>query len=212
MLSLLDPQIEAYAYDHTTPSGALFDELRQVTLAETELPQMQVGRIEGQLLTLLVRLTRAKVAVEVGTFTGYSSLHIAEGLQDDGVLITCDIDEETTAIAKRFWSQSPVGSRIELRIAPAAQTLDTLDHRIDFAFIDADKENYITYWDLLVPRMRPGGLIVADNVLWSGKVLAPVEESDRAINAFNAHVRQDTRVEQVMLTVRDGITLARVRN
>ena len=210
MLTLLDPAIEQYAHEHSTPSGELFDELRKVTLADTELPQMQVGRIEGRLLTLIARLTGTKRAVEIGTFTGYSSLHIAMGLEDNGTLITCDIDEETTAIARRFWAQSPVGDKIHLKIGPALQTLRDLNGPIDFAFIDADKENYTNYWEALVPLMRSGGVIIADNVLWSGKVLAPQEESDKAIVEFNHHVKNDSRVEQVMLTVRDGITIARV--
>lgn len=211
MLTLLDKNIEAYAYEHTTPSGELFDDLREVTLAETDMPQMQVGRIEGQLLTLLTRLCRATFAVEIGTFTGYSSLHIAQGLRDGGKLITCDIDAHATSIARRFWSRSSAGERIELRLAPAVDTLATIGQSIDLAFIDADKENYITYWDLLVPKMTKGGLIIADNVLWSGKVLKPQEASDQAIVDFNAHVRADVRVEHVMLTVRDGIMLSRVK-
>jgi caffeoyl-CoA O-methyltransferase len=210
MLTLLDPDIQHYAHEHTTPSGALFDELRKVTLADTELPQMQVGRIEGQLLTLLARLAQAKNAVEIGTFTGYSSLHIAMGLSDDGTLITCDIDEDTTAIARKFWAQSPAGKKIQLRLGPALDTLKTINGPLDLAFIDADKENYTNYWEALVPKMRPGGVIIADNVLWSGKVLNPQESSDKAIVEFNTHVANDSRVEQVMLSVRDGITLARV--
>jgi len=210
MLTLLDPAIEHYAHEHSTPSGALFDELRKVTLAETELPQMQVGRIEGQLLTLITRLTRATLAVEIGTFTGYSSLHIAMGLEPDGRLITCDIDDETTKIARRFWAQSPVGDKIKLELGPALDTLAGISGPIDLAFIDADKENYTNYWDILVPKMRKGGVIIADNVLWSGKVLDPQETSDKAIVEFNDHVANDPRVDQVMLSVRDGITLARI--
>ena len=170
---------------------------------------MQVGPIEGRLLMLLVKLCSAKRAVEIGTFTGYSSLNIAEGLPDDGTLIACDIDPVATAVAQRYWDESPWGHKIELRVGAALDTLSAIEGPIDFAFIDADKENYVAYWDALLPKMRSGGLIVADNVLWSGRVLEPEDETDFAIVAFNAHVAADARVEQVMLSVRDGVTIAR---
>ena len=153
----------------------------------------------------------AKRAVEIGTFTGYSALSIAEGLPDDGRLTCCDVSEEWTAIARRYWALAPWGHKIELRLAPALETLGQLEGPIDFAFVDADKSNYVNYWEALLPKMCAGGLIVADNVLWSGTVLAPDTESARAIAEFNRYVAADDRVEQVMLTVRDGITIARKR-
>lgn len=208
MLSLVDDALEAYATAHTTPGTAVHEHLREATLSQTDLPQMQVGPVEGRFLTILTRLCRAQLAVEVGTFTGYSGLHIAEGLADGGRLITCDIDPHATSIAQDHWAQSPWGDRIELRLGPAIETLATLDEPVDLAFIDADKGGYIAYWDALVPKMRTGGLIVVDNVLWSGTVLDPVEPSARAIAAFNEHAAADARMEQVLLTVRDGITVA----
>ena len=211
MLSLVDDAIEAYAAAHTSPVSDLHDRLRAETLARTTVPQMQVGPVEGRLLMLLARIASARFAVEVGTFTGGSALHIAEGVTDDGKLVTCDIDPVNTAIARRAWSESPFGHKIELRLGPAAETLARIDGPIDFAFIDADKPGYIAYWDALVPKLRPGGVIVADNVLWSGRVLDPQDESSRAIVAFNSHVNADPRVDHVMLTVRDGITIARKR-
>ena len=208
MLTLVAEALEAYATDHTSEVPDLYERLREETWADVALPQMQVGRIEGRLLKLLARLVGARRAVEVGTFTGYAALSIAEGLTDGGTLITCDVDEVATAVARRYFDEAPWGDRIELRLGPAMETLQDVEGPLDLVFLDADKAGYVGYWDLLVPRLRPGGLVVADNVLWSGKVLAPEEPSDHAIVAFNAHVRADPRVEQVMLTVRDGITLA----
>lgn len=212
MTPLTAEAIEAYAAEHTSADDPLYEQLRLETYAHTDLPQMQVGRIEGRLLKLLVMLSGARRAVEIGTFTGYSSLSIAEGLPADGQLICCDVSEEWTAIARRFWARAPwTEGKVELRLGPALETLRTLEGPIDFAFIDADKESYVDYWEALLPLVPSGGLIVADNVLWSGSVLDPQTESARAIVRFNDHVAADDRVEQVMLTVRDGITLARKR-
>lgn len=208
MLSLVSDALTDYAIAHTSPVPPLYERLRQETYAEVELPQMQVGALEGRLLKLLARLTGARRAVEVGTFTGYSGLSIAEGMVEGGELITCDVDPVATAVAQRYFDEAPWGHRISLHLGPAAHTLAALEGPIDLAFLDADKAGYIGYWEQLVPKMRPGGLIVADNVLWSGKVLAPEQDSDHAIVAFNAHVAADPRVEHVLLTVRDGITLA----
>ncbi len=212
MLSLVQPEIDAYALAHSTRvHPELLDRLAAETQASTELPQMQVGAIEGGLLGLLVRLSGAQRAVEIGTFTGCSAIHIAAALPEHGTLDSLDINPMTTGIAARYLAEAGLAHRVRLHLQPAAQLLPTLEGPFDFAFIDADKVGYLAYWELLVPRMRPGGLIVADNVLWSGRVLAPTDESTRAIVAFNERVRADVRVDQVMLTVRDGITLARVK-
>jgi caffeoyl-CoA O-methyltransferase len=208
MLSLVSEALSAYAVEHTSAVPALYDRLRDETLAEVPLPQMQVGPLEGRLLTLLARLIGARRAVEVGTYTGYSALSIAEGMGEDGQLITCDVDEVATAVARRYFAEAPWGDRIELRLGPAIDTLRALEGPLDLAFIDADKAGYVDYWEALLPLLGPGGLLVADNVLWSGRVLEPSDPSDHAIVAFNAHVRCDPRVDHVMLTVRDGITLA----
>jgi len=208
MIALVSDAIEEYAEQHTAAESPVFQGLAKETYAKTKVPQMQVGRLEGAFLRLLVRLTRAERVLEIGTFTGYSALAMAEGLPENGKLWTCDISEESTAIAQRFWDQSPAGSKIELRLGPALETIKALDETFDLVFIDADKENYTRYWDAVLPKVRTGGLIVADNVLWSGRVLDPQDESDRAIVAFNKHVAADERVESVMLTVRDGVTLA----
>jgi len=212
MERIVDKRLEEYAKGATTPATELHRRLAVETWDSIDCPQMQVGAIEGRLLTILVRLCGARRAVEIGSFTGYSGLHIAEGLPEDGQLITCDIDPVATEVARRYWDQSPWGDRISLRLGPALETLAALDGPIDFAFIDADKENYVAYWEALLPKMPSGGVIVADNVLWSGQVLTPLadhSESTAGIVAFNAHVAADERVEQVLLTVRDGVTIAR---
>ena len=169
---------------------------------------MEVGHLEGAFLRMLVRLLRAKRILELGTFTGYSSLVMAEGLPDDGELITCDIDPETTQIAKRYWKRSPHGKKIVFKLGPALETLKTIEGPFDMVFIDADKLNYINYWELCITKIRSGGLLVVDNVLWSGSVLKPEDETDRAIADFNKHVYNDKRVEVVMLPIRDGVTIA----
>ncbi len=208
-LTLVSEAIDAYAEAHTEPLPPLFEELRKETYEKMGQPQMQVGRVEGTFLKLLVKLSGARRAVELGMFTGYSALMIAEGLPEDGHLITCDVNPEAEAIAKRYFARSPYGKKIEVRMGPGLQTLRTLSPPFDLAFIDADKESYCDYYEALVPLLRSGGLIVADNTLWSGKVLEPKEESDRAIVRFNALVAKDARVEKVQLTVRDGMTLIR---
>ena len=206
-MTLVPDAIEAYAAQHSEPVAPLFEALREETYASMRSPQMQVGPVEGNLLRLLVRLSGAKHALEIGMFTGYSGLMIAAGLPEDGTLITCDIDPKAEAIARRAFAQSPVGRKIEIRMGPALQTLKTLKGPLDFVFIDADKENYLAYYEACLPLLRPGGLLVADNTLWSGKVLAPESPADRAIVAINQRVAKDGRVDKVLLTVRDGMTL-----
>jgi caffeoyl-CoA O-methyltransferase len=210
----------AVAHGSDVPGPVLAD-LRAETAALGPPAGMQIGPDEGQLLTLLTRLVGARRAVEVGTFTGYSSLCIARGLAPGGALTCCDVSEEWTAIARRAWDRAGLADRIELRIAPALDTLRSLpaEPHIDLAFIDADKGGYVDYWDELVPRMRPGGLLLADNVLWSGRVVespgpAKANEPDdntRAIRAFNDHVAADDRVDVAVLPAFDGLTIARRR-
>jgi caffeoyl-CoA O-methyltransferase len=153
-------------------------------------------------------MTNARRVLEIGTFTGYSALMMAEALPDDGRLVTCDIDAESTGIAGRYWQNSPHGHKIELMLGPALGSIEKLEGPFDLVFIDADQENYSGYWEACVPKVRRGGVLVADNVLWSGRVLDPQNESDHALAAFNERVVNDPRVEAVMLTVRDGVTLA----
>jgi caffeoyl-CoA O-methyltransferase len=204
-----------YAVAHGSwPDDPVLSELRAETIALGPVATMQIGPDQGQLLTLFARLVGAGRAVEVGTFTGYSSLCIARGLTADGTMLCCDVSEEWTALARKAWARAGVADRIELRIAPAIETLRSLpaEPAIDLAFVDADKGGYSDYWDELVPRVRPGGVLLADNVLWSGRVVGDDADEDiRAIRAFNDRVAADDRVDAVVLPAFDGLTIARRR-
>ena len=204
----VDEAVEQFAQDHSEPETELYRRLREETYRTMDLPQMQVGLIEGRFLKMLVRLTGARTVLEIGMFTGYSALMMAEGLPADGHLVTCEIDPKAEAIARKYFAESPNGQKIEVRMGPALETIKTLTGPLDLVFIDGDKPNYSNYYEACLPLVKPGGLIVADNVLWSGKVLDPKEESDHAIVAFNNLVQSDERVENVCLTVRDGMMLA----
>jgi caffeoyl-CoA O-methyltransferase len=209
----LSPAIHDYLVAHGTPPDEVQRELIAETTALGPLSMMQVAPEQGALLTLLVSLLDTRRAVEVGTFTGYSSLCIARGLAPGGTLLCCDVSEEWTSIARRAWDRAGVADRIDLRIAPAAETLAALpdEPHIDLAFIDADKEGYITYYEELVPRLRPNGVLLVDNVLWSGNVVDPAADdaNTRAIRAFNDHATADPRTQTVMLPIADGLTFAR---
>lgn len=200
--------VEQYAKQHSEAPSPLLEELTQVTYDKAALPQMQVGPLEGAFLRLLVRMTRAQRILEIGTFTGYSALCMAEGLPDNGQLITCDQDEKVLAIAESFFARSPHGKKIRIERGNAKQTLARLPGPFDLVFLDADKESYVDYYELVLPKLSPHGLIAADNTLWSGRVLKPEREVDHAVVRFNQHVAKDTRVEKAVLTVRDGVTLA----
>lgn len=213
MTPIVTPELEEYCRAHSTPPGPLLDELAAYTRAYCKHPQMLTGPIEGAFLRVLVGLCGARRVLEIGTYTGYSALSMAAGLPDDGELITCDVDPETSDIAQSFFDRSPHGGKIRLLRGSAIKTVASLpaEPPFDFVFIDADKESYIDYYEAALPRLRPGRLLAADNALWSGRVLDPKEKSDRAIVAFNAHVVRDSRVEQVLLSVRDGVLLVRKR-
>lgn len=201
--------IEEYAAAHSMAPSPLLDELEAHTEAHCASPHRLVGRLEGALLRVLVRLTGARRILEIGLFTGYSALTMAEALPDDGEIISCEVDPDTAAIAQSFFDRSAHGRKIDIRLGPALETIAGLppDKPFDFVFLDADKESYSRYYEAVLPLMRPGGLLVADNVLWSGAVLMPRQDSDRALVVFNRMVRSDPRVEAVMLPVRDGVTL-----
>ncbi|MFG1743410.1 O-methyltransferase [Micromonospora chalcea] len=209
----LTPELHAYLVAHGSAPDEIVRELAEETRAALPAEAvMQVAPEQAAFLTFLTRLLDVRQAVEVGTFTGLSSLAIARGLADGGRLTCFDISEEYTGVARRYWERAGVQDRIELRIGPAAQTLRELprERYLDFAFIDADKVGYPIYWDELVPRMRPGAVVAVDNTLRDGRVLAPRNADDRAIAAFNDAVIADVRVEAVMLPIADGVTLARV--
>jgi len=212
---LLSPELHRYIVDHGTPPDEVQQELIAQTRALGPVSGMQISPEQGAFLTLLVHVIGARNVVEVGTFTGYSSLCIARGLPSGGRLLCCDVSEEWTQIARRAWDRAGVADRIELRLAPALDTLRALPRgeTIDFAFIDADKPNYANYYEELVARLRPNGVIGVDNVLWSGAVLNSDAQDDNtvAIRAFNDKVAADDRVDTVMLPIADGLTLLRRR-
>jgi caffeoyl-CoA O-methyltransferase len=211
MTDFIDAAVERFARNHTEPESDLHVRLREETHRDMDRPQMQVDAIEGRFLKMLVRLTGARTILEIGMFTGYSGLMMAEGLPDGGRLITCEVDPKAEAIARRYFSESPHGRKITVRMGPALETIKTLSGPLDLVFIDADKANYSNYYEATLPLLKPDGLIIADNVLWSGKVLDPKEADDHAIVAFDRMLQSDPRVENVCLTVRDGMMLARKR-
>jgi caffeoyl-CoA O-methyltransferase len=213
---LVTDAIRDYAVSHGTwQPDDVIRQLRAETEALGHVAGMQVGDDQGQLLTMMARLVGARRAVEVGTFTGYSSLCIARGLAEGGSLLCCDISAEWTAIGMRAWERAGVQDRIELRLAPALETLRGLpsDADIDLVFIDADKPGYASYWEELVPRVRAGGVLLADNVLWSGEIVEQnvTDDNTNALRAFNDKVAADDRVEVVVLPAFDGLTIARKR-
>jgi caffeoyl-CoA O-methyltransferase len=216
MSTIISSAVSDYLLAHCTPADDVLRDLAAETSASFPgAAGMQISHDEGDLLTMLVRLTGARQAVEIGVFTGYSAICIARGLAPEGRLLACDVSEEWTSVAGKYWQRAGVQDRIDLRIAPAIETLRSLpaDPGIDFAFIDADKTGYPLYYDELVPRVRPGGLIVLDNVLRDGRVLDPAadEPADLAIRQINDRIVADDRVDSVMLPVRDGVTLVRKR-
>jgi caffeoyl-CoA O-methyltransferase len=209
----LSPAIHDYLVAHGTPPDAPQRALIEETAALGGISMMQIAPEQGAFMTLLTRIVGARHAVEVGTFTGYSALCIARGLPSDGRLLCCDVSEEWTSVGRRFWEQAGVADRIELRIAPAVETLRSLprDESIDLAFIDADKPSYAAYYEELLARLRPNGVILVDNVLWGGSVAEddPKDENRVAIRAFNDMVASDDRVDAAMIPLGDGLTLLR---
>lgn len=217
-MDFLPPDISAYSEAHTSPESELLRQLNRNTYARMLYPRMLSGHLQGRTLAMLSRMIRPRRILEIGTFTGYSALCLAEGLTDDGVLITLEKDDELEDFARSYWNQSPVGHKIDLRTGWAPELIPTLDGPFDLVFIDADKENYSLYYDLVFDKVRTGGIILADNVLWSGKVAKPVgsgqtaaerraEKDTQSVRDFNRKVLDDPRVEQVLLPVRDGLMM-----
>ena len=211
MLTLSNPGIDEYAQSKTQATSPLLDELQRETYEKMQWPQMLTGRIEGSLLKILIGITGAKSVLEIGMFTGYSALTMAEALPADGHIVTMELNPETIKFASKYFAKSEHGKKIEIKEGPAMESLKKLHGPFDLVFIDADKENYLNYYETVLPMVRTGGVIVIDNVLWSGKVLNPSDESDHAICALNDRVSKDERVDRVLLTVRDGIFLIRKR-
>ena len=211
----LSPEIHAYMVGHSTPIDEIQAALVEETLALGGISIMQISPEQGAFMTMFTQLIGACDAVEIGTFTGYSSLAIARGLAADGHLLCCDISEEWTAIARSYWERAGVSDKITLEIGPAAETLAALPpgEQFDLAFIDADKPGYIDYYEQIVPRLRPNGVILVDNVLFGGGVIDPAitDPSTQGIRDFNDHVIADERVDCVMLAIGDGLTFIRRR-
>jgi caffeoyl-CoA O-methyltransferase len=211
-VSIVNGDVERYAVEHSTPDPEFFRRLEEETRAISDWPQMMVGPLEGQFLGWLVWLSGARRILEIGTFTGYSSISMALALPEGGRITSLDQNEQTTEVARRYAAEAGVADLIDYRVGPALEAVEELDGPWDLVFVDADKPNYVNYYEVVLPRLSDDGFIVADNVLWSGRVLGDDgDESTQAIKAFNDHVAADDRVEQLMLTVRDGMTLIRRR-
>jgi caffeoyl-CoA O-methyltransferase len=208
---LVEESIDRYAHRYTHREPRWLQALEERTYREMEDPEMLTGRVQGRLLKLIVQLSRPRFVFEVGTYTGYSALSMAEGLEEDGRILTCEISAAAQKMAQEAFDGSPYGGRIEIRMGPALDTIRSLDREIDLAFIDADKERYPVYYEEVLTRTRRGGILIFDNMLWSGKVVAPKDDTTRAIAALNETIARDERVENVLLTVRDGIQLVRKR-
>ncbi len=211
MQPLLAPALEDYVFAHTKPPSPLFEELREETYATMKSPQMQVGRVEGAVLRTLVAISGARSILEIGTFTGYSALSMAEAMPAGGRLVTCDIDPTAVGVATRYFAKSPHGGKIVVQLGDALAYVASLPaaETFDLVFLDADKARYVDYYEAVLPHVRQGGLILADNTLWSGRVLSPASADDDGIVRFNDHVTNDARVDNVLLAVRDGLMVAR---
>jgi caffeoyl-CoA O-methyltransferase len=212
-VDFVDPKVEAYAAAHTTPPEPLLAELADETRASLRSPQKLTGTIEGRFLELLVHGLAAKRVLELGTYSGYGTISMAAGLPEGGRIDSCEISEEHAAVARRYLERAGYADRVTVHVGPALETIRTLEGEFDFVFIDADKVNYVAYYEEVLPRLTAHGLIAADNTLWSGRVIDESDDSEdtRAIREFNERVVADERVKSVMLTVRDGITLIRRR-
>ncbi len=206
---IIDARLETYAETHTRPESDLLQHLARDTRNKMPGARMLTGRVEGRLLKMLAQMVEARSILEVGMFTGYSALSLAEGMPDDGHLITCEIDPKAEAFARQYIDASPQAKKIEIRMGPALQTISQLPGPFDLIFVDADKENYPAYFEAVIDKVRPGGLLIFDNTLWDGEVLDPKTEEGRAIHRLNGMLARDARVENVLLSVRDGVQLAR---
>ena len=207
MNRLVSLDIEAYAQAHSIPESDLCRALREETQRRMEAPQMMVGPLEGAFLKMMTQLVQATSVLEIGMFTGYSALCFAEALSADGTVLTCEIDEESAALARQYFSRSPIGKKIEIRMGPALDTIRNLTGPFDLIFIDADKVNYINYYRLALDLLAPQGVILIDNVLWNGDVLKqpPPDEKTAAIQELNRVVLSDPRVSAVLVPIRDGV-------
>jgi predicted O-methyltransferase YrrM len=211
-MNFIDKEIEDYALNHTKPESELLKKLNRETHAKIMMPRMLSGHLQGRLLSMLSNMIKPEYILEIGTYTGYSALCLAEGLIANGKLITIDINEEIEKFTRSFFEQSEFKNKIEYYIGNALSIIPTINHPFDIVFIDADKENYAAYYDLVFDKVKKGGYIIADNVLWSGKVLidnSKLDKDTKAIKAFNDKIQEDKRVENILLPIRDGLMICR---
>lgn len=209
-MDFLPDDLQKYVADHTSPETELLKKLTRDTYAKVLMPRMLSGHVQGRYLAMLSQLIRPENILEVGTYTGYSAICLSEGLRPEGKLVTIDVNEELESRVRNYFSEAGLTEQIDYRIGDAAQIIPALDLTFDLVFIDADKENYSKYYDLVFDKVRPGGLILADNVLWSGMVVKPKPDKDtRALLEFNQKVMADPRVENLLLPLRDGIMMIR---
>ena len=201
--------IVKYTEKLTCEEPSLLKELSKITYKSQDIPQMISGKVPGRLFNMLTKISSATRVLEIGMFTGYSTLCFAEALPQHGEVITCEIDPNVIEFARPFFDKSPHGKKIKVKPGPAMESLEKVEGLFDIAFIDADKKNYPNYYNLILPKMKKGGLILIDNCLWSGKVLAPDDEETKAIHSLNSLIQEDPRVENILLTIRDGIHLVR---
>jgi len=209
-MEILNEDLLRYSEQHTSAESELLRQINRDTHAQVLMPRMLSGHLQGRVLSMLSKMVQPKVVLEIGTYTGYSAICLAEGLAPDGTLITIDVNEELETRVRRYFEQSGFSSKIQYRIGDASQIIPELPGPFDMVFIDADKENYGRYYDMVIDKVREGGIILADNVLWSGKVLGEKKDKDtRAIVEFNKKIHDDNRVENVLLPIRDGILMIR---
>ena len=213
-MHFLSEELENYAAQHTEDEPLLLQELNKRTHLNVLQPRMISGHFQGRFLSLLSKMVQPRTILEIGTYTGYATLCLAEGLHPEGVLHTIDIKEELTDLQREFFDRSGYGSQIVQHLGKAADIIPSLNTTFDLVFIDADKQNYAHYFDLVIEKMNRGGIILSDNVLWSGKVVEEVKHNDKhtqALMAYNQKIKDAPRVETVLLPIRDGITLSRVK-
>jgi caffeoyl-CoA O-methyltransferase len=214
-MEFIDERLNAYAEQHTSSESDLLNDLNRQTHLKILQPRMLSGHIQGRLLSMFSQMIQPKCILEIGTYTGYSALCMAEGLQKDGKLITIDVNEELAPFTKSYFDKSDYAKQIDFRIGNAMEIIPSLNETIDLVFIDADKENYSNYFDLVIDKVSKGGFIIADNVLWSGKVIEPIKPNDKdtqALVEFNTKIHNDPRVENVLAPVRDGLMIIRKTN
>ncbi|CAI8160678.1 MAG: Putative O-methyltransferase [Crocinitomicaceae bacterium] len=209
-MEFLDPEIEQYALEHSEEESTILNELNRQTHLKILQPRMLSGHLQGRILSMLSQSIQPKTILEIGTYTGYSALCMAEGLQNDGVLYTIDINKELVLFAQKYFNKSSYKNLIKMMVGNALEIIPELNFKWDLVFIDADKENYSNYFDSVIEKVNKGGMIIADNVLWSGKVTRPTSENDietKALKTFNEKVNSDSRVSNVLMPVRDGMMI-----